>query len=62
MDDQKSISSPSAWSRFRAALWALRVVVLADGAWLLIINERNLNMLANSKRRRKIALLQRLDL
>jgi hypothetical protein len=45
----------SAWSRFRMSLWALRGAVLGQGPWLTVANEKNLERLENSPRRRKPA-------
>jgi hypothetical protein len=37
------------------SLWALRSAVLGNGAWLAIADEKNLERLENSPRRRKPA-------
>lgn len=37
------------------ALWALRNVILGDGAWRMIRSEEQLSRLQNSPRRRKPA-------
>jgi hypothetical protein len=36
-------------------LWALRDVILGDGAWRMIRSEKQLRRLQNSPRRRKLA-------
>jgi hypothetical protein len=41
-------------------LWALRVAVLAQGPWILVMNEKNLKLLLNSPRKRKLALNKKL--
>jgi hypothetical protein len=41
------------------ALWALRDVVLGDGAWRMIRSEKQLLRLQNPPRRRKLATLPR---
>jgi len=37
------------------SLWALRTALLGNGAWLVVANEKNLERLENSPRRRKPA-------
>lgn len=54
-EEGKNPRTHSAWSRFRMTLWALRVAVLGRGPWLVIRDERNLERLCNSPRRRRLA-------
>ena len=36
-------------------LWALRTAILGEGPWLLIRNEKNLDLLRNTPRKRELA-------
>ena len=44
----------SPWSRFRMTLWALRVAILGHGPWRLMRDERYLDRLCNSPRKRHL--------
>src|SRR6266516_3792249 len=44
----------SPWSRFRMTLWAMRGAVLGKGPWLLIRENKNLDLLRNSSRKRRL--------
>jgi hypothetical protein len=41
------------------SLWILRVIVLGEDAMILMIEEKNLHLLVNSPRKRKLAMMQR---
>jgi hypothetical protein len=56
---EKKIQQHSSWSRFSMSLWILRVIVLGEDAMILIIEEKNLRLLVNSPRKRKLAMMQR---
>ena len=54
-DARRKGCTHSAWSRFRMAPWAMRVVILGRGPWVMVDNENHLERLANPPRRRQPA-------